>query len=443
MDKVLTAVQESEPVFENSGKTKRKNRVFLFRALQHRNYRLYFLGQGISLVGSWMQQVAVMWLVYRLTDSAFLLGVVGFLSQIPNLFLSPFVGVLADRWNRHTMFIATQIFGFFQALVLAALVLSGHIVFWHLIPLSLFLGIVNAVDAPVRQSFVVQMVGKRDLDNAITLNSALFNGARLVGPALAGILVASVGEGYCFLINALSYSGVLGALVAMRITPQRFPAVRSRILSGLQEGIEYAYRSLTIKTLLLLIAFTSLVGMSYIILLPVFAGDVLSGGPKTLGMLYSATGIGALIGALFLVTRKSLARLLTIVAGSSVIFSLGIIGFSFSRWIPVSLAMMVFVGFGMMVQMISCNTILQTIVDDDKRGRIMSLYAVSFMGIIPLGNLIFGSVAHATGAPACALLCGVLCLAGTVVFAFRVRALQADVRTVQKSSEKFYAADLP
>jgi MFS family permease len=405
----------------------RKNSIYFFRAMRHRNYRLYVAGQGISLIGSWMQQVAVGWLVYRLTNSAFLLGLTGFASQIPHFFISPFVGVLADRWNKHRMFIAVQVLSLIQAAILAALVLSGHIAFRHIILLSLFLGVTNAIDAPVRQSFVVQMVGKMDLENAIILNSALFNGARFVGPAIAGVIIATAGEGVCFLLNALSYIAVLWALACMRLDAVLPPADKTGFISGLQEGFVYAYRSLTIRTLLLLISFTSLLGMPYVILMPVFARDVLAGGPQTLGMLYSATGIGALVGAAYLASRKRIPGLIEVIAAASFLFSIGLIGFSFSPWLLLSLFLMILAGFGMMVQMISCNTILQTIVDDDKRGRIMSLYAVSFMGITPIGNLLMGSVAHSLGASACMLICGVCCIIGAGVFMFYLSPLKKQL----------------
>jgi len=401
---------------------------FILRALKYRNYRLYFGGQGISLIGTWMQQVAMSWLVYRLTHSAMLLGVVGFFSQIPHLFISPFAGVFVDRWNRHRILIITQILSTLQAAVIAVLVLSNKIAVWHIIPLGLFLGAVNAVDAPTRQSFIVHMVDKKDLGNAIALNSAMFNGARLFGPTLAGIIIAAAGEGICFLINAISFLAVIWALYLMKMPAFKSEAHKTHVFKRMKEGFLYAYGSPTIRAILVQVSFMSLIGMSYVVLMPIFARDVLHGGPRTLGFLVAGVGIGALTGALFLASRKDVIGLLKMIGVASLVFSGALVVFSFSRWFLISLGIMVFMGFGMMAQMVSCNTVIQTIVDDKKRGRIMSFYTMSFMGISPFGSLLMGGIASRLGAPFAILIGGLCCMLVALLYIRRLPVLQKDVK---------------
>ena len=403
----------------------------LLRALRYRNYRLFFLGQGISVIGTWMQITAMSWLVYRLTHSAFLLGAVGFVGQVPVGLLSPFAGVLADRWERRRMLLVTQGLAMLQALALSLLVLTGTVAVWHIVVLALFAGIVNAFDMPTRQSFVVDMVEDRaDLGNAIALNSSLFNGARLIGPTVAGILIAAAGEGLCFLLNALSFLAVLIALLAMRLAPRPAEASRPAVLQGLREGLTYAFGFPPIRALLLFQALISLVGMPYGVLLPVFAKEVLGGGAHTYGFLVSASGLGSLSGALYLASRRSVRGLALRIAFFTVLVGVTLLAFSRSHWLGLSLAILAVLGFGMMVQMAASNTILQTIVDDDKRGRVMSLYVMSFGGVAPFGSLLAGSTASAIGAPDTLLMAGVCCLAGAALFALQLPRFRQHVSPI-------------
>ncbi|MCX8037662.1 MAG: MFS transporter [Candidatus Sumerlaeia bacterium] len=382
----------------------------IFRALRYRNYRLFFIGQGISLVGTWMQAVAMSWLVYRLTGSALLLGVVGFASHIPTFLFSPIAGVLADRWDRRRMLIAAQAAAMGQALVLAALVFSGWIAAWQIIALGVVVGVVTAFDIPTRQSFVAEMVErKEDLGNAIALNSFLFNSARILGPSIGGILIAAVGEGVCFLLNGLSYLGVIVALSAMRLE-RKSARQRRHVLTELKEGFAYAYRFPPVRSLLLLLGAMTLLAAPYSTLLPVFAKDVLQGGSHAQGFLMAAAGCGALAGAVFLASRRSVAGLGRVIVSGMMLIGIGQVVFSQSRVLPLSLLAMVAAGFGMMVMMASCNTILQTLVDDDKRGRVMSLYTMAFMGAGPTGSLLAGFLAAHAGAPATVLTGGLGCL---------------------------------
>lgn len=401
------------------------------RALRHKNYRLFFSGQSISLIGTWMQSVALGWLVYRLSDSAFLLGLVGFSSQIPTFILASFAGVFADRYNKHKIIITTQTLAMIQAFILAFLTLSNSIQIWHIIVLSLFSGLINAFDMPTRQSFVIDMVDDRnDLPNAIALNSSVFNAARLIGPTIAGFLISALGEGLCFLINALSFLAVIAALLMMKITPKDNNHTNEKVLEGVKEGIKYAYNFKPIRALLLLIALVSLTGMPYTVLMPVFARDILHGNSHTLGFLFGAVGTGALIGAVYLASRKSVVGLGKWIAIATTIFSLGLLFFSFSRNIYLSVGLMFFTGFGMMMQMASTNTLLQTLVDDDKRGRVMSLYVMAFMGTAPFGSFMAGTLASAIGAPYTVLSNGVICLIGAVIFYKNLPELRKHIRPV-------------
>jgi MFS family permease len=403
----------------------------IFRALHHRNYRLFFGGQGISLIGTWMQQIAMSWLVYRMTQSAFLLGLVGFLGQIPGLLLSPFAGVLIDRWNRHHILVGTQSLAMIQAFILALLTLTGTIAIWHIIFLALFLGIINAFDMPTRQAFVVEMVETgEDLGNAIALNSFLFNGARLLGPSIGGILIALLGEGMCFLLNGISFIAVIVALLAMKIAKREIRQRSSQVFKGLKEGFAYAFGFPPIRSLLLLLALVSLTGMPYAVLMPVFAKNVLHGGPHTLGFLLGASGVGAAVGAIYLASRTSVLGLGKLIVIASSIFGIGLITFSISRILLLSLLFLVFTGFGMMVQMASCNTVLQTIVEEDKRGRVMSLYTTAFMGMVPFGSLLAGSLASKIGAPTTITISGIACILGSIRFARKLPSLREQVRPI-------------
>ena len=350
------------------------NWLFAGRALRSRNYRLFFSGQTVSLVGTWMTRVATGWLVYRLTNSAWLLGVVGFAGQVPTFFLAPVAGVWAVRWNRHRALVTTQVLSMVQSLELAALALSGVIATWHIVVLALMQGFINAFDMPLRQAFVVQMVDHReDLGNAIALNSSMVNAARLAGPALAGVVIAAAGEGFCFLLDGVSYIAVVVSLLLMRTTPAAAARARQRVPQELREGWQYVTGFAPVRALLLLLALVGLVGMPYTVLLPVFAADVLHGDAHTLGFLTAASGAGALIGAASLAMRKTVLGLGRRIVLATAMAGGALIAFGLSSNLWLSLVVLPFAGFGMMQQMASSNTILQTIVDDDKRGRIVSL----------------------------------------------------------------------
>lgn len=404
----------------------------LLRALRSRNYRLFVTGQSISLVGTWMQQVAMSWLVYRLTGSAFLLGVVGFTSQIPAFILSPVAGVLADRWNRRRLLIITQALAMLQAALLAGAVLAGVIQVWHIVVLSMFLGIVNAFDIPIRQSFVVEMVAHReDLGNAIALNSSMVNGARLIGPTIAGLLVAAVGEGPCFIVNAASYLAVLIALVAMRLAPRaHHREKRQHVLHELREGFQYAYSFGPIRSILLLVALVSIAGMPYTVLVPVFAKEVLHGGAHTFGFLMTAAGCGAFTGTLYLASRKSVLGLGKLIVRAAFLFAAGIAVFALSSTISLSLAALVVAGFGAMTLVSSCNTILQTILEEDKRGRVMSFFTVAFVGMAPFGSFGAGAMADLIGPRETLLIGAACCLVGAVLFARHLPHIREKVRPI-------------
>lgn len=387
-----------------------------FRALNYRNYRLYFTGQSISLVGTWMQYMAISWLTYRITNSAFLLGMTGFLGQIPTLIFTPFSGVLADRHNRQKILIITQILEMIQAFLLAALIISGVISIIHIMILTVFLGVVTAFDAPARHAFVVEMVSKKeDLSNAIALNSLTFNAARLIGPAMAGILIALVGEGMCFFINGVSYIAVILALLGIRTAARAIKKEDKPVLHSFKEGLSYVMEQPVIRSIISITALASLVGMSYMVLMPIFAKDILHGDSGALGYLMGSSGLGALSGALYLASRKNLKGLGRIAFFTAIFFSICLVAFSLSRILWLSMAILVFTGFGMIAQMASYNTILQTIVHDDKRGRVMSIFMAAFMGVVPFGCLLAGSLADLFGAPNTLAIFGILSLVGSLI----------------------------
>ena len=400
-------------------------------SLRNRNYRLFFFGQTASLVGTWMQVVAMSWLVYHLTNSALLLGLVGFFSQIPAFFIAPFAGVFIDRWNKHRVLVITQILSMLQALALAVLTLTGAINIWHIVALSLSLGFINAFDMPARQAFVVEMVEKRsDMANAIALNSAIVNVSRLIGPAVAGILVALVGEGYCFLINAISFMAVIVALLAMKIKKFQ-PAISGKnVLHEVREGLRYAFGSTPIRWLLILLGIISIAGMPYTILMPIFAKDIFNGSSYTLGFLMASSGVGALIGGIYLAARKTVLGLGKILAAAAAIFGTGLIFFGISKILWLSLAMMVFTGFGMLINIAAVNTILQTITEDDKRGRVMSFYTMAFIGLTPIGNLLAGILAESIGAPNTVIISGAVCILGAIIFSIKLPSIKLAARPV-------------
>ncbi len=391
--------------------------IQIFSSLRSRNYRLYFIGQCISLIGTWMQQVAMSWLIYRLTGSVLLLGTVAFINQIPSFLISPFAGVLTDRFERRRIMLFTQVLCMIEAFFLAILVLTGLIQVWHIMAFSLFVGMVNAFDAPTRQSMVVELVDrKEDLSNAIALNSAIFNGARLIGPSVAGILIALVGEGYCFLINAVSYIAVIGALLMMQMPKHHKKEKQEKILAGFAEGFRYCYHYLPIRVLLMMVALLSLAGMPFIVLIPAFAKDVLGGDSHTQGFILSAIGAGALMAAMYLAARKSVLGLGKVVSIMGVVFGLGLVGVSLLRTHWMVFAMLVPTGFAMIASLASCNTLLQTLTDDDKRGRVMGFYAMALMGMAPFGSLLYGSVAEWIGVPYTLLAGGIICSVGALYF---------------------------
>jgi MFS family permease len=389
----------------------------LGRALRHRNYRLYFSGQSVSLIGTWITRVAQSWLVYRLTGSSLLLGLVGFASQIPTFLIAPFAGVWVDRLDRHRTLVVTQALAMLQSALLAAFSLTHTITVVHVLVLGAFQGLINAFDMPARQSFVVELIEDRaDLSNAIALNSSMVNAARLIGPSLAGVLIAAVGEGWCFFVDAVSYCAVIASLLAMRIKPRARRDRHERVTKALVEGFRYVLGTPAIRAVLWLLALVSLMGMPYQVLMPVMASRVLHGGPHTFGFLMGAAGVGALGGTLYLAARKTSADLGQVVVGAAFVFGAGLCLFSQSRVFALSMPLMFLVGMGMMVQLAASNTVLQILVDEDKRGRVMSFFAMSVFGTAPLGSLLGGAMAARFGAPATLLFGGASCVVGAFAF---------------------------
>jgi MFS family permease len=398
------------------------------RALRHRNFRLFFAGQLISLCGTWMQQVAQSWLIYRLTHSALLLGFVGFAGQIPSFIVGPLGGYVADRFDRRRTIIVTQTLSMILAFILAVLTLTNEIREWHIFVLAALLGVVNAFDVPVRQSFLVHMVDREDLMNAIALNSSMFNGARVVGPAIAGLLVAAIGEGWCFFANAVSYIAVIVGLMMMttpRFVPQ--PSTRSP-LETIIDGFRYVAHTAPIRVLLLLIGLASFAGMPYTVLMPVFADQILHHGARGLGILMGASGVGALIGSLMLATRSTVRGLGTWVASAALLFAFAAIGFAYSTNFTLSCIFLVFVGIGMMVQASASNTLIQSMVPDELRGRVMAVYTMMFVGFGPIGALLAGSLAQRIGAPLTVASGAVLTMLGAIAFMLRLPALRGEAR---------------
>lgn len=397
-----------------------KKRSSPLRALRHRNYRLFFFGQMISLSGTWMQSVAQAWLIYRLTDSPFLLGLIGFANNFPVFFIAPFGGALADRLPRRSILIATQTTSMILASLLAALTLSGRIEAWHLFVFASTLGIINGFDIPARQAFAVEMVGREDLVNAIALNSTVFNTARVAGPAIAGILVALVGEGWCFFINAVSYIAVLAGLLQMRLTPHVTAEKKESTFSAIAGGFRFAGSTGPIRALLLLLTVISFTGMPFGVLMPIFASEILGRGAEGLGILMGATGVGALLGSITLATRGSVIGLGRWVARASIGFGVALVLFSFSRSFALSVVLLIPVGFSMIVSMASSNTLIQSMVPDEIRGRVMAVYSMVFMGGAPLGALLAGTLADGLGAPATVGLGGAVSVIAGMIFWLRL-----------------------
>jgi MFS family permease len=406
-----------------------------WRALRHRNFRLFFSGQSISLIGTWMTRIATSWLVYRLTGSALLLGLVGFVGQIPTFLLAPFAGVWVDRLDRRNVLLWTQALAAVQSLLLAGLTLSKRITIGEILVLSAFQGLINAFDMPGRQAFMVQMVEQRqDLGNAIAINSSMVNMARLVGPSLAGLVIAGFGEGYCFLIDGLSYFAVIASLAHTQVKPLpgRGEAVSS-MATQLREGWLYVSRFAPVRTILLLFALVSLMGIPYVVLMPIFAAQVLHGGPHTLGLLMGASGVGALVSALSLAVRKTVLGLGRMIPIAALSFGAGLILFGLSRVLWLSMFMMLFTGFGMMQGMAASNTIIQTVVPEDRRGRVMSYYTMAFVGMAPFGSLLAGGLAHKLGAPHTVIITGTVVILGGLWFATRLKALREEIRPIYQA----------
>jgi MFS family permease len=401
-----------------------------FRSLKHRNFQLFFSGQIISLTGTWMQSVAQSWLVYRLTGSVALLGLIGFANQFPVFLLTAFGGVIADKYNRQRILVATQTCSMILAFILAFLTLSGYVEVRHLFVIASISGVINAFDIPTRQSFVVEMVGKEDLLNAIALNSSMFNGARIVGPAIAGILVAAVGEAWCFFGNAVSYIAVITGLLMMRIEPKEIAQTAGSALEKIREGFAFVIETKPVRALILLLGLVSLMGMPYAVLMPIFADQILNGGVRGLGILMGASGSGALIAALTLASRKSVKGLGLWVVVSSGLFGTFLILFSLSTSFWLSAVLLVPVGFSMMIQMSSSNTLVQAMVPDELRGRVMAVYSMMFMGMAPFGALLSGSLAEKFGAPMTVAIGGAICIAGSIFFGWKLPKLRDEARRI-------------
>jgi MFS family permease len=397
------------------------------RALRYRNFQLFFGGQLISLIGTWMQNIAQAWLVYRLTGSSVLLGAVGFAGQIPVFLLSPAGGIVADRYRRHRIVIGTQAASMLLAFLLSALTLTGTVRIWHIFVLSALLGVVNAFDIPARQAFIVSMVEKPDLINAIALNSSMFNASRVVGPAIAGILVATIGEGWCFFANAVSYIAVIAGLAAMHVGQEEI-VTRGSPLARLIEGFCFVIRNQPVHALLILLGVVSLTGMPYAVLMPIFADRILHGGAQALGLLMGATGIGALAGALVLASRKDLKGLSRWVAFAAASFGVGLVAFALSRSLALSLAILVPVGFAMIIEMGASNTLIQSMVPDALRGRVMSVYSMMFTGMAPFGSLFAGGAAERFGAPLAVAAGGLICISAAGVFWFWLPRIRIGAR---------------
>ena len=398
------------------------------RALRYRNFQLFFSGQFISLIGTWMQNVAQAWLVYRITGSSVLLGAIGFSSQIPVFLFSPVGGIVADRFPRRRIVIGTQTASMLLAFALAALTLLHTVKIWQIFVLSALLGVVNAFDIPARQSFIVEMVGRTDLMNAIALNSSMFNASRVLGPAIAGILVANIGEGWCFFANGVSYIAVIIGLFLMHVQPQDSPVPSGSPVKHVIEGFRFVLESPAIHALLMLLGIVSLTGMPYTVLMPIFADRILHGGAAALGWLMGAAGVGALCGALLLASRETLKGLSRWVALAASGFGVSLVLFSLSRNLRLSEVLLVLVGFAMMVEMGSSNTLIQSMVPDRLRGRVMSVYSMMFMGMAPIGSLLAGAAADRFGPQLTVAGGGIICLAAACIFWSRLPHIRTHAR---------------
>ena len=434
-----------------SSLTKSTGYAHAYRALRHRNFRLFFTGQSISLIGTWMTRVATAWLVYRLTKSAVLLGTVSFAGQIPTFMLAPLAGVLVDRWNRRTVLVVTQALALVQSLVLAALTLTHRVTITEILILSAMQGCINAFDMPGRQSFLLEMVEDRgDLSNAIAINSSMVNLARLIGPSLAGMLIAVTNEGWCFFIDGVSYIAVVASLLMMRLPAHRMAALgaaagraQASLYVQLKEGWDFVRNHAPIRTILLLFALVSLMGWPFTVLMPIFAAQVLKGGPHTLGFLMGAMGVGSLFSALSLVVRKSVRGLLKMIPIAAAAFGAGLVLFSFSHVLWLSMILLLLVGWGMMQGLTASNTIIQTVVPEDKRGRVMSYYTVAFVGMAPFGSLMAGALAHAIGAPWTVVISGISCILGAGWFVTQMKQVRKAMRPIYEQLGIIPTMNLP
>ena len=422
---------DSEEKIEPEKPASSRDYSHAWRALRHRNFRLFFGGQSISLIGTWMTRIATAWLVYRLTKSSLLLGTVSFAGQIPTFLLAPFAGVLVDRMDRRKVLIWTQVLAMVQSLALAVLTLTKVINIHEVLWLSVFQGVINAFDMPGRQAFMVQMVEDRgDLSNAIAINSSMVNLARLIGPSLAGLVIAATNEGWCFLIDGVSYIAVIASLLMMQVQVAAMKRATTSMLDQLKEGWTYVSGFAPIRTILLLFALLSLMGMPFVVLMPIFAAQVLHGGAHTLGFLMGALGVGALTSALSLVLRKSVRGLLKMIPIAAAVFGVGLVGFGLSHVQWLSMLLMLVTGFGMMQGLTVSNTIIQTLVPEDKRGRVMSYYTVAFVGMAPFGSLMAGALGHSIGSPRTVMISGMACVVGAVWFWSRMKPIRKEMRPV-------------
>lgn len=429
MSDSIPAAAEVEPIASPSPAPAGQGRfAALFRSLKHRNFQLFLSGQIVSLVGTWMQTVAEAWLIYRLTGSSVLLGVLGLVSQIPIFILSPLAGIVVDRWPRRPVIIATQVSSLVLAFTLAALALTGQIRVWEIICLATLLGTVNAFDVPARQSFLIEMVGREDLLNAIALNSSMFNGARVAGPAIAGLLVAWIGEGWCFFVNGVSYFAVIAGLLMMRVGKSRAVHDGASPIEKLREGLRFARHTKPIRAILLLVALVSFMALPFNVLMPIFADRILGGGPSAYGTLMGAVGLGAMFGALLLAMRQQLRGLGIVLAYAAGGLGISLMIFSASRWYWVSLASLTLAGFAMMTAFTASNTLIQAMVPEQLRGRLMSLYAMMFLGMAPMGSLVAGAMAARIGAPVTVALGGFVSLVGAIVFRRKWPSMRGSAR---------------
>jgi MFS family permease len=401
------------------------------RALRHRNYRLFFGGQSVSLVGTWITRVATSWLVYRLTGSELLLGVVGFAGQIPTLLLTPLAGVYVERSDKQRILLITQILSLLQSAALAALTLADLITIPQVIGLQLAQGVINAFDTPARQSLVVEMVeDRRDVPNAIALNSSMVNGSRIIGPSIGGVIIAAVGEGWCFALDAVSYVAVVLSISAMRLKPHVPAAVQKSVLEDLKGGWQYVVAHVPIRTALINVAIVSTAGMPYTVLMPAIAARTLHGGPNTLGLLMASTGVGALAGGGYLASRETVVGLGRVILYGTLLFGASLIAFSFTTQIWLAAVLLALAGGGFIVQMASTNTIIQTIVDEGYRGRVMSFYTMAFFGTVPIGSLLAGLAAARLGAEVTVRIGALICLGAAAWFGYQLPSLRVLMRPI-------------